>query len=166
MVVTITLSTYVILYYYNIIQSAGRTENGQLIWNTVQLFYILNYYCYVCFFLLIFFFIFLLLFIIQFVYSLCGNITRLCPRASLWIMCVSVVRRRRRARSRYRTHMITRGKTDSLQGRITLYYYCCFCLVAFHSVIGSWNNASFKFCKYSRILAKLLRSHLLLSVCL
>lgn len=110
------------------------------------------------------YFFFLSLFIIQFVYSLCGNFTLLCPRASLWIMCVSVVRRRR-ARSRYRTHMITHGKTDSLQGRITLYYYCCFCLVAaaFHSVIDSWNNSSFK---YSRILAKPLRLSLLQSVCL
>lgn len=72
-------------------------------------------------------------------------------------VCVLIVRRR--TRSRYRTHV----ETDSLQGRIILYYYYYLATVAF---TPSSVRRIMQIFKYSRIRAKLLRSLLLESVCL
>jgi len=110
-------------------------------------------------------FFFLLLFIIQFVYALCGNITRLCLRASLWIVCVCLGRAAAGSVQISYTHdnpwknrLVTRAHNILLLLLLLLLFGCS----CFHSVIGSWNNTNFK---YSRILAKLLRSLLLESVC-
>jgi len=98
-----------IIYYYNIIRSARLIENGQLIWNTVQLFYVINYYCYVGFSFSIFFFITvhysICLFVVWHYYTIVS--------ACQFVDCVCLGRAAAGSVQISYTHMITRGKTDS-----------------------------------------------------